>query len=118
MIATGHYARIEHSGTGVSLVSSDSERQPGRLYHYQLGRARDERKDQTYFLFSLNQDQLARAMFPLGDMTKADVRAIAKEIGLKTYGKEESQEVCFVPENDYRKFLRESAGVSDVRGEI
>ena len=57
-------------------------------------------------------------MFPLGEVTKAEVRAIAKEIGLKTYGKEESQEVCFVPENDYRKFLRESAGVTDQQGEI
>ena len=99
-IATGHYARIAKNG------------------RYELRRARDGRKDQTYFLFSLNQDQLARAMFPLGELTKADVRAIAREIGLKTYGKEESQEVCFVPENDYRKFLRESAGVTDRQGEI
>lgn len=103
-IATGHYARIENTnGNGQS---------------YQLRKSRDERKDQTYFLFSLNQEQLARAMFPLGDMTKEETRAIAKEIGLKTYGKEESQEVCFVPENDYRRFLRESANVADVQGEI
>ena len=99
-IATGHYARITKNG------------------RYELRKSRDERKDQTYFLFTLNQDQLARAMFPLGDMTKAEVRSIAKEIGLKTYGKEESQEVCFVPENDYRMFLRESAGVTDRQGEI
>src|SRR5260221_11060375 len=113
MIATGHYARIEHSGTGVSLVSSDSERQPGRLYHYELRRARDERKDQTYFLFTLNQDQLARAMFPLGEMTKAEVRTVAKEIGLKTYGKEEGQEGRFGPENNYRNFRRDNAGGTD-----
>jgi tRNA-uridine 2-sulfurtransferase len=100
IIATGHYARITKNG------------------RYKLRRARDERKDQTYFLFTLNQDQLARALFPLGEMTKLEVRAVAKEIGLKTYGKEESQEVCFVPENDYRKFLRESAGVTDQQGEI
>lgn len=100
MIATGHYARITKNG------------------RYELRKSRDERKDQTYFLFTLNQDQLSRAMFPLGEMTKAEVRAIAKEIGLKTYGKEESQEVCFVPENDYRKFLRENAGVTDRQGEI
>jgi tRNA-specific 2-thiouridylase len=99
-IATGHYARITRNG------------------RYELRRARDDRKDQTYFLFSLNQDQLARAMFPIGELTKEQTRAIAKEIGLKTYGKEESQEVCFVPENDYRKFLRESANVADVKGEI
>ena len=99
-IATGHYARITRNG------------------RYELRRARDDRKDQTYFLFSLNQDQLARAMFPIGELTKERTRAIAKEIGLKTYGKEESQEVCFVPENDYRKFLRESAQVADAKGEI
>jgi tRNA-specific 2-thiouridylase len=99
MIATGHYARITKNG------------------RCELRRARDERKDQTYFLFSLNQNQLARAEFPLGEMTKAEVRTIAKKIGLKTYGKEESQEVCFVPENDYRRFLRES-GVTEKKGEI
>jgi tRNA-uridine 2-sulfurtransferase len=99
-IATGHYARVTRNG------------------RYELRRARDDRKDQTYFLFSLNQDQLARAMFPIGEMTKERTRAIAKEIGLKTYGKEDSQEVCFVPENDYRKFLRESAQIADAKGEI
>lgn len=99
MIATGHYARIIKNG------------------RHELRRARDQRKDQSYFLFSLNQDQLARVRFPLGDLTKAEVRVIAKEIGLKTYGKEESQEVCFVPENDYRKFLREN-GVAERKGEM
>ena len=127
MIATGHYARIakangkSQAGTPVPPEFQDSPLDGGTgvpACHYQLRRARDERKDQTYFLFSLNQDQLARAMFPLGELTKAEVRAIAKEIGLKTYGKEESQEVCFVPENDYRRFLRESAGVTDRQGEI
>ena len=102
-IATGHYARITEGRNG------------GR---YELRKSCDPKKDQTYFLFSLNQEQLARSMFPLGDMTKEETRAVAKEIGLKTYGKEESQEVCFVPENDYRRFLRESANVVDAKGEI
>ena len=83
-----------------------------------MRKSRDPKKDQTYFLFSLSQEQLTRSMFPLGDMTKEETRAVAKEIGLKTYGKEESQEVCFVPENDYRRFLRESANVVDAKGEI
>ncbi|MGD0059737.1 MAG: tRNA 2-thiouridine(34) synthase MnmA [Verrucomicrobiia bacterium] len=109
-IATGHYARISEERRAKSEGGSGD--------HYQLRRARDKRKDQTYFLFSLNQEQLSRAMFPLGDMTKEETRAVAKEIGLKTYGKEESQEVCFVPENDYRRFLRESANVVDTKGEI
>jgi tRNA-specific 2-thiouridylase len=101
-IATGHYARITE----------------GRNGQYELRKSRDPKKDQTYFLFSLHQEQLARAMFPLGELTKEETRAIAEEIGLKTYGKEESQEVCFVPENDYRRFLRESANVADITGEI
>jgi tRNA-specific 2-thiouridylase len=117
-IATGHYARIVE-GHAPSWPHDRNGRDGARPSNrYLLKKARDERKDQTYFLFSLNQEQLGRAMFPLGEMTKTEVRAIAKEIGLKTYGKEESQEVCFVPENDYRKFLRESAGVKDAKGEM
>jgi tRNA-uridine 2-sulfurtransferase len=111
MIATGHYARI----TPKEVLHR--ERGENKDAHYQLRKARDDKKDQTYFLFTLNRDQLESAMFPLGELTKTEVRAIAKEIGLKTYGKEESQEVCFVPENDYRRFLRES-GVGDKQGDI
>jgi tRNA-specific 2-thiouridylase len=85
---------------------------------YELRRGRDPRKDQSYFLFSLNQEQLGRTMFPLGELTKEQVRAIAREMGLKTCGKQESQEVCFVPENDYRRFLREEAGVVEKTGDI
>src|SRR5271169_1657961 len=109
-VATGHYARITEEGR-----AQGEGRNGGRC---ELRKSRDPKKDQTYFLFSLHQEQLAHAMFPLGDLTKEQTRAIAQEIGLKTYGKEESQEVCFVPENDYRRFLRESAGVTDARGEI
>ncbi len=124
-IATGHYAKVmktngpSQAGTPVPPKTENGGTGVPACHHQcQLRRARDEKKDQSYFLFSLNQEQLSRAMFPLGDLTKEETRAIAKEIGLKTYGKEESQEVCFVPENDYRRFLRESAGVADVRGEI
>ncbi|HUI07419.1 MAG TPA: tRNA 2-thiouridine(34) synthase MnmA [Verrucomicrobiae bacterium] len=134
-IATGHYARvvktnglsqagtpvppkIEDGGRGVPPVHGHGDERAGRPFHYRLRRARDERKDQSYFLFSLSQEQLGRAVFPLGELTKEQTRAIAKEIGLKTYGKQESQEVCFVPENDYRRFLREGAGVGDRSGEI
>ena len=111
-VATGHYARITRADLN---HGGHSDGDGGR---YELRKSRDPKKDQTYFLFSLQQEQLAHAMFPLGDLTKEETRAIAKEIGLKTYGKEESQEVCFVPENDYRRFLRESVGVTDARGEI
>ena len=67
-----------------------------------LKRGRDPRKDQSYFLFSLRQDQLARAMFPLGEKTKSDTREVARHCNLKTADKEESMEICFVPGQQLR----------------
>ena len=101
-IATGHYARLER-------------RQDGRVL---LKRGRDPRKDQSYFLFSLRQDQLARSLFPLGDLRKDDTREVAREARLKTAGKEESMEICFVPDKDYGAFLRKAKLVEKHRGEI
>ena len=75
-----------------------------------LLRARDEDKDQTYFLYGLRQDQLDHARFPLGELTKPEVRAVARGLGLATADKPESQEICFVPGGDYRDALRERAG--------
>ncbi|MCW5550853.1 MAG: tRNA 2-thiouridine(34) synthase MnmA [Verrucomicrobiae bacterium] len=100
-IATGHFARLE--------------RQNGRVL---LKRGRDLRKDQSYFLFSLRQDQLARAMFPLGEKTKSDTRDVARHCRLKTAEKEESMEICFVPDNDYGDFLEQAKLVQKHRGEI
>ena len=88
-IATGHYAIIEHHDRRAVLR-----------------KGRDDRKDQSYFLFSLNQDQLLHALTPLGAMTKTEIREIAREIGLKVADKVDSQEICFVPGNDYKAFLR------------
>lgn len=102
-IATGHFARVETS------------RDHGRVL---LKRGRDLRKDQSYFLFSLRQDQLARAMFPLGEKTKSDTREVARHRDLKTADKAESMEICFVPDNDYGKFLTDSKLVSQHAGEI
>ena len=84
-----------------------------------LKKGRDPRKDQSYFLFSLRQNQLARSMFPLGEKTKQDTREVARECQLKTADKEESMEICFVPDNDYGKFLS-AAGArrSRISGEI
>ena len=93
-VATGHYARLE--------------RQPGGSV--KLFRAADDRKDQSYFLFSLREEQLQASLFPLGHLTKPEVRALAKKMGLKTYDKEDSQEICFVPGNDYTAFLRSHLG--------
>ena len=93
-VATGHYAR--------RAVLAD-----GRVV---LRRARDEDKDQTYFLYGLRRDQLEHARFPLGELTKAEVREVARGLGLVTADKQESQEICFVPGGDYRDALRERAG--------
>jgi tRNA-specific 2-thiouridylase len=93
-VATGHYAR--------RVVGED-----GRA---RLRRARDEEKDQTYFLYGLRQDQLDHARFPLGELSKPEVRAIARRLGLATADKPESQEICFVPGGDYRDALRDRAG--------
>jgi tRNA-specific 2-thiouridylase len=93
-VATGHYAR--------RAVGAD-----GRA---RLLRARDENKDQTYFLYGLRQDQLEHARFPLGELTKPEVRDVARGLGLATADKPESQEICFVPGGDYRDALRERAG--------
>src|SRR5205807_4159427 len=102
-IATGHFARVEHSPDETRIL---------------LRRGRDLRKDQSYFLFSLRQDQLARALFPLGEKTKADTREVARLCNLKTADKQESMEICFVPDNDYGKFLQQAKLVEKHRGEI
>src|SRR5204862_1241357 len=90
-VATGHYARVTRDET------------TGR---YLLRRGRDARKDQSDFLWPLNQSQLAAAQFPVGDLDKEEVRAYARRLGLVTADKPESQEICFVPDDDYRGFLR------------
>jgi tRNA-specific 2-thiouridylase len=83
-----------------------------------LLRARDADKDQTYFLYGLRQDQLEHARFPLGELTKPEVRTIARSLSLSTADKPESQEICFVPGGDYRDALRERAGWDPEPGPI
>jgi tRNA-uridine 2-sulfurtransferase len=101
-IATGHYAIIEHHAD-----------------HAILRKGIDPRKDQSYFLFSLRQPQLRRALTPLGKMTKPQIREIAHSLGLKVADKVDSQEICFVPGNDYKAFLRSHLGENEFhRGEI
>jgi tRNA-specific 2-thiouridylase len=101
-IATGHYAIIEHHAD-----------------HAILRKGLDPRKDQSYFLFSLRQPQLQRALTPLGKMTKPQIREIAHSLGLKVADKVDSQEICFVPGNDYKAFLRSHLGENEFhRGEI
>ena len=102
-IATGHFARVEKSADGSRHL---------------LKRGRDSRKDQSYFLFSLRQDQLARTIFPLGEKTKSDTREVARQCQLKTADKEESMEICFVPDNNYGGFLQQAGLAQKHRGEI
>ena len=108
-VATGHYARVAYRpGTG-----------------YVLRRGRDRDKDQSYFLFTLTQAQLASAMFPLGELTKPDVRKYAATKGLSVADKPDSHEICFVPDGDYASFVerrapesRRPGPITDTRGRI
>jgi tRNA-specific 2-thiouridylase len=117
-VATGHYARVERTLTPpLSHPMGEDGRRPGEG-RYLLKRGRDPRKDQSYFLFSLGQDQLSRALFPVGNQTKSDTREAARHRNLKTAEKKESMEICFVPDNDYGKFLQQANLVQKHRGEI
>ncbi len=129
-VATGHFARIEssaaktvtHDAVPSPLQSDGWEKGQGKgkveAGRHLLKRGRDLKKDQSYFLFSLRQDQLARALFPLGEKTKSDTREVARHCRLKTADKEESMEICFVPDNDYGGFLRQAGLAQKHRGEI
>ena len=91
-VATGHYARVEQTG--------------GR---WLLQRSVDREKDQSYFLFSLTQDQLASAVFPVGSLTKTQVRSEARRLALQVADKPDSQEICFIPDGDYAAFVAGNA---------
>src|SRR5713226_2710108 len=90
-LATGHYARI---------------RRNDRIGRWELLRARDESKDQSYFLWGLSQEQLSRSEFPLGELTKEEVRALARRVNLPVAEKPESMELCFVPSGSYVQFIQ------------
>jgi tRNA-specific 2-thiouridylase len=107
-IATGHYARI--------AWNPDSGR-------WEMRRSVDRAKDQTYFLFGLRQEQLARTQFPLGGFEKAHVRELARELGIPTSEKPDSQEICFVPNGDYAAFIdgyfrEQGIAAEETRGEL
>jgi tRNA-specific 2-thiouridylase len=102
-LATGHYARREHDD---------------RSGRFALKTGTDPKKDQSYFLYRLTQDQLGRVLFPLGGLRKSDVKRRARELRLPAATRPESQEICFVPDNDYRSFLKEHAPDVLRQGEI
>jgi tRNA-specific 2-thiouridylase len=101
-VATGHYARRGEGPDGEA----------------HLLRAHDDDKDQTYFLYGLRQDQLAKARFPLGELSKPEVRAVARDLGLATADKPESQGICFIPDGDVRGALRTRADWSPKPGPV
>jgi tRNA-specific 2-thiouridylase len=101
-VATGHYARVGQSADGRWL----------------LKRSADLEKDQSYFLFSLTQDQLARALFPVGSLGKPQVRAQARRLGLAVADKPDSQEICFIPDGDYASFVARKAPEVERTGTI
>ena len=108
MLATGHYARNEF------------DERSGR---WLLKRPADLTKDQTYFLFGLTQEQLSRTLFPLGEMRKPEVREEARRVGLRVFEKQDSQEICFVPGGDYKRFLdaylaEQGEEIPDTSGEL
>ena len=102
-VATGHYAQVEHDGV---------------TNRYRLKRGVDPAKDQSYFLFSLTQEQLSRAVFPVGDRDKDEVRAYARSRQLPVADKPDSQEICFVPDYDYAGFVAKRAPETIARGTI
>jgi tRNA-specific 2-thiouridylase len=101
-LATGHYARVVKASAG----------------HYRLLKGVDAKKDQSYFLSRLSQNQLAHALFPLGTLTKDKVRAIAAENGLVPVTRAESQDVCFIRGSSYADFLVQNTGITDQPGDI
>ncbi len=98
-IATGHYAKVATNGD--------------RFY---LEKSKTDEKDQTYALYNLTQFQLEKTIMPLGEYTKDEIRAIAKEIGLLVHDKKDSQEICFIPDNDYAKFIEKNTDEKPKKG--
>ena len=102
-IATGHYARVEYDAAC------------GR---YQLKKAFDKAKDQTYFLYTLSQERLSKIIFPLGSFSKEEIREIARTNGFKSADRPESQDICFIKDGDYAAFIERYTGKADVPGDF
>lgn len=101
LVATGHYAIIEKKGN-----------------RYLLKKAKDITKDQSYVLYNLTQEQLSKSIFPLGKLTKKEVRKIAQKIGLQVADKPDSQEICFIPDNNYKEYIENNSTNESIPGEF
>ena len=99
-VAMGHYARLRHDETS------------GRWW---IARGEDAGKDQSYALWAVSQESLARTLFPLGEISKGEARRVAERLGVRTARKQESYEICFIPDNDYTRFLRDTVDGLDAR---
>ncbi len=99
VIVTGHYAKVVKNGE-----------------RYELHKGADSSKDQSYVLYSMTQEQLAHTMFPLGEYTKTEIREIAEREGFFNAKKHDSQDICFIPDGNYRKFIEETTGEKSVPG--
>ena len=99
-VATGHYAKIEKNEDGRNL----------------LIRSDDDRKDQTYALYNFTQEQLAHTLMPCGEYTKDKIREIAKEIGLAVHNKKDSEEICFIPDNNHGRYIKEARPLEVIPG--
>ena len=120
-IASGHYARVaKDQGPGMSSSNSDSlTARPAPLApRPSLLRGRDRSKDQSYVLFGINKAILDRVIFPVGDFEKTEIREFARQTGLRVADKPDSQEICFIPDNDYVGFLDRYRGPQETAGEI
>ena len=120
-IASGHYARVaKDQGPGMSSSNSDSlTARPAPLApRPSLLRGRDRSKDQSYVLFGINKAILDRVIFPVGDFEKTEIRELARQTGLRVADKPDSQEICFIPDNDYVGFLDRYRGPQETAGEI
>lgn len=102
-IATGHYVRKEYDPSS------------GRYY---IKKGADNKKDQSYVLYRLDQNMLKRSIFPLGTMTKPEIRALAAEAGIQVAAKKDSQDICFIPDGDYFSFLKREYNVQDAPGDF
>lgn len=100
-VATGHYANIQK-----------------KKERYLLKKAKDKSKDQSYVLYNLTQEQLSKTLFPLGQLTKKEVRGIAQKVGLKVASKPDSQEICFIPDNDYKGYIGKHSTNKSTPGEF
>ncbi|MGC1272459.1 MAG: tRNA 2-thiouridine(34) synthase MnmA [Planctomycetaceae bacterium] len=126
-IASGHYAQVgtteRSTGDGGAGETGDEGRRvtpplPPSPVSPALLRGVDRSKDQSYVLFGLERELLANVLFPVGELTKPEIRELAREAGLRVAGKPDSQEICFIPDNDYAGFLKRYRGEADTAGEL